>query len=220
MMIFSVLFFTNSNEDFVVLADEENVLSFVAYGAFNTGVNLTNLSEPQNFSQTVYWNYTLDRDYIYFRDSTSTPGFTVQLYMSSTDVGNFVYSGESSSQGSIDKSNFKVYGAYLSQTPYEPTKGVDDNTKTLSINSVKSCIDAQSLYNFRFHDDLKDSQKNYSLTMSSSAQDYFSSGLACEVEGKIDISRLELEYPPATTEGTYESSLMILIVDGGSGEEV
>lgn len=224
LSVFSLLiafsFFFSAKEKLIVFADDNDILSFVAYGAFNNGVNLTNLSEPQNFSQTVYWDYIESRDYIYFRDSTTVPGFRIQLYMSSSDVGNFVYTGESVSQGSIDKSNFKIMGDYYSSTPYPPSFGVDDSTATLNINSARSCPDAQNWYRYVFNDDLKNSSKNYSLAMSSSSQDYLNSGVACGVEGQIDIRRMELTYPPSTTDGVYESQLMIIIIDGGEGEAV
>ncbi|MDX9970595.1 MAG: hypothetical protein RBS56_01675 [Candidatus Gracilibacteria bacterium] len=222
--IFSLLIafslFSGSKVERVVFADEDDVLSFVAYGGFNYGINLTNVASPQNFSQTVYWNSTLGRDYLYFRDTTSTPGFTIQVYMSSTASGNFVYTGQSGSQGPIDKSNLKLYGNYFSGTPLEPTKGVDSDTTTLSVNSANSCVEAQNTSYFRFNDDLKDFGKNYSMAMSSSGLDYFSSGMYCDVEGRLDLRRLELTYPPNTADGVYESQFVILIIDGGEGEEV
>ena len=190
------------------------MLSFVAYGGFHYGINLTNVSEPQNFSQTVYWDYISGRDYIYFRDSTTVPGFKVQLYMSSTANGDFVYTGQSGSQGPIDKSNLKIYGNYQSGTPLEPDKGIDDLSKTLSVNSANSCAAAQVLADYDFNDDLKSAIENYALTMSATGQDYFVSTIECGVEGKLDISRLELTYPPNTADGVYESQLIILLVDG------
>ncbi len=222
--IFSLLIafslFSGSKVERVVFAEGEEVLSFVAYGGFHYGINLTNVASPQNFSQTVYWDSLSGRDYLYFRDTTSTPGFTIQVYMSSTANGDFVYTGQSGSQGPIDKSNLKVYGNYFSGTPLAPTKGVDSDTTTVSVNSANSCVEASSLIYYRFHDDLKESGKNYSLAMSSVGQDYFSSGMFCDVEGRLDLRRLELTYPPNTADGVYESQLIILIIDGGEGEPV
>jgi len=136
------------------------------------------------------------------------------MYLSSTDFGNFVYTGDSVSQLSIDKSNFRIYSNYQSQTPLSPTKGLDEHNFTLSINSLNSCEDAQVLSAYSFHDDFYDELKQHSLSLSDSAIDYFSSEIDCEVEGRIVVNRMELNYPPYTLEGKYESKLIILIVDG------
>jgi hypothetical protein len=196
-----------------------DTLSFLGYGAFTNGVNLTNVTEPQNFSQTGSWDYIESRDYISFRDSTTEPGFRIQILMSSSQSGDFVYTGSSMSQTAIDVSNFKIWGNYFSGTPLEPTMAVDDDTETLSIHSDGSCIYAEELTYYRFHDDLADPLKDYSLTMSSIEQEYFSSGMYCEVEGQIDIRRMELLYPPSSANGIYQSQMIILLVDGGTGPE-
>jgi hypothetical protein len=211
-LLIAVSFLFTSGHEYYVYADENDVLSFVPYGAFNHGVNLTNLPEPQNFSQTVYWDYVQGFDYIYFRDSTTEPGFRLQLYLSSSETGNFVYSGQSLAQGPIDKSNFRIFGEYQSATPLAPSKGVDDNSKTLSINSVQSCLNAQNLSNYMFNANLD--YGDHALILDEIESTYLTSLVDCPVEGKIDIRRMELTYPPNTAEGSYETTFIILILDG------
>ncbi len=199
-----------------VLANTGDTFGIAVAGDFAGTLPLSEVTSPQLTEQSSTWSWIETEDYIFFRDSTSTAGFKINFYMSSVDTGNFVYSGSSAAQGNVDVANFKVWGGYeaVSGTYFAATKGVDSATTTLNIDSSISCVGAQTLSNYTFHDDLLSATKEYGLTMSSGAQTYLSSTLDCEVEGTLDIRRMRLTYPEASNGGTYESTLIIIMVDG------
>lgn len=196
-----------------------NTLVFMGYGSFKNGFSMTAIDSPRAVSQTAVWNYNSMTDYLAFRDSTTVAGFNMKLFMTSSEMGDFVYTGESVSQTAIDVSYFKIFADYFSSTGVSSTyvaasAGVDDPTKPLNILSGGTCGDSQVLSNYEFNASLLDLESDYGLTMSSTAQVYISSSAVCEVEGQIDIRRMELLYPPSSNSGSYDSTLMIVILDG------
>lgn len=201
--------------EFSVLADGAGeTLGVIGNGAFTTGIELSEIEQPQTYYQTSSWVYTPATDYISFRDSTTVAGFKMQVYMSSTELGDFVYDGPSLSQSAIDVSNFKIFPNYASLTYLAPTKGVDDSSKTLNIFTSGSCAQAEDLKDYRFNSEFFSVSESYGMRMSSTALDYFRSDVSCEVSGEIKLSRMELYYPPGSNEGSYEADLIIVVIDG------
>jgi len=198
-----------------VIADGAgNSLGVLGYGNFHLGFSMTGVVEPSVNSQTSTWNYVDGQDYIAFRDSTTDPGFKFSVYMSSSDLGNFVYTGSSLAQTNVNVGNLKVWAKYQNPAYLSPDKGVDDSTKSLNILSGGSCLDAENLNKYSFAPDLLSGATNYALTMSNSLQDYLVADVSCEVEGHLEIQRMELEFPPGANDGTYRSQLIILVTDG------
>ncbi len=198
-----------------VMADGAGAsLGIIPNGSFNVGINMTPIAEPQNYSQTSTWTYSELTDYISFRDSTTVPGFRLNVIMSSTAGGDFVYTGGSASQTAIDVSNFKIWANYFSGTYLSATSGIDDDTKNLNVLSAGSCGSATDLGHYAFNDAFGNSATDFGLTMSATALNYFNSDLSCEVEGKLDIRRFELVYPPSSNAGSYDSTMMLVIIDG------
>lgn len=182
-------------------------------GAFTNGIRLEK-GIVSALEQPIKWLYDEDNDYITFRDSSSPDGFRIDLYMSSEDAGNFVYSGTSVGSFNIPVENFKVFGNFNTETGegFAPSKGVDDPTATLNIDSAESCSEALNMDNYVFSSDL--SEGDFALSMTGAAQTYLRSNVSCITQGSIDIRAMELLLPPSCVEGEYSSTLYILIVNG------
>jgi hypothetical protein len=205
--------------DLDISAAGDSSISIVGFGALSSGFSLTGVSQPQPFEQSSTWTWSSTSDYLSFRDSSSTAGFRIDLFLSSSDLGKFVYTGNSDKQENISVENFTVWGGYVDNPPYPavyapPSKGVDTPNLTLNINSALTCWIAQDVDNYVFHPDLTNYLTNYGLTMSSSHQTYLRSFSQCEVAGELDIRRMRLIYPPGANSGRYESILYITILDG------
>ncbi len=193
----------------------DGVLTLTMNGELASGINVS-IAAPPVSEDSATWTWSESTDYLSFHDSTNVDGFRVNLYMSSLDDGDFVYSGSSEAQGSLDVSNLKVWGGFdTSNTAYvSATMGLDSSTATLNIDSSASCASAQSLANYSFNGSFTSSTSDYGLTMSSAAQGYVTSTVGCIVEGSIDIRRFRMTYPAGTVGGNYTSNLFLVIVDG------
>lgn len=205
--------------DLDISAEGDNTISITGFGALSSGFSLTGVSQPQPFEQSATWTWSSASDYLSFRDSSSTAGFRIDLFLSSSDLGKFVYTGNSDKQENIPVENFAVWGDYVDQSPgtphyAAPTKGVDSVYSTLNINSALTCLIAEDVDNYVFHPDLRSDVYDYGLKMSSSHQTYLRSFSQCEVAGELDIRRIRLIYPPGANSGLYESTLYITILDG------
>lgn len=188
-------------------------LTIVSGGGLNNGINL-NAGPACIEANSVTWAYSETSDYINFEDSSNVDGFRVNLFLSSSDGGNFVYSGTAIEQESIPMTNLSIYGGYSSSALQfvAPDKGVDDITKTLNINSASTCDTGENLNLYTFHPELEFG--DYGLTMSRTAQAYLTSAASCLTTGSVDIRGVKLIIPPAYPGGTYRSTLYIVIVDG------
>ncbi len=184
-----------------------------AHGAFEDGVFLEGGAVSMN-DRVSKWYYDEEFDYITFKDSASPDGFRLDLYLSSEDFGNFVYTGSNLLQSNIPAENFVVAGNYDIETGNytAPIKGVDDVFATLNIDSSESCSDAFNMDSYIFHDDLI--SDNFSMSLSGVAKTYLRSNVPCVVKGTVDIRAMQLLIPAGCAEGDYSSTLYFLMVNG------
>ncbi len=189
-------------------------MSIVSNGVFSTGINLS-VSTTSPFAQTATWTWDEPSDYFSYNDASSGDGFHVDLYMSSSDAGNFVYSGGSVGQANIPVSNFSIYGGYdeLSGSTTAPSVGVDDIAATLNIDSDNSCVDAQNLSYYTFNTALT-TGPDFGMSLSDTPQVYLSSSVPCMSRGSFDIRRVKFVYPPGAAGGSYSSTMYIVFIDG------
>ena len=215
-LFLSVLFFSYSRDQISVFADGTDSLYITSSGSLALGFDLTNILFPQAYQQSATWSWNETNDYITFLDSTTTEGFRINMYMSSTAGGDFVYTGSSAAQPDIDVGNFHIWGGFNSSTGlYEaPTKGLDDSAASLNIFSSDTCDEGENLSNYFFNDFLNSAGNDYKLTMSSSEQLYLKSTVTCKTTGTVDIRKMKLYYPDGSNAGQYSSELVITVVDG------
>ncbi len=214
-LIIAIGFRPSFEDEFYVFAQGTNSTIWInANGDFANGFSLTSVSEPQITEQTSTWTWEEANDYIEFRDSTTTDGFRLQVYLSSTDAGKFVYLGSSTKQANLDPGQLKIWAGYSSTGAiYQAASvGLDDPSTTVNIDSANTCANSQILPTYDFNNDLLSG--DFGLVMSSVAQNYLLGDNECPVQGTVDIRRMELTYPGASNAGTYEATFVVLIVDG------
>lgn len=188
-------------------------LSMVSGGIFsNGGINLS-VSATSAIAQSATWTWDEVNDYFSFTDASSIDGFHVNLFMSSTDAGNFVYSGPSQTQTNIPAENFKIYGGVNLGSGSAASKGVDDPSSTLNIISAESCVEGANLSRYNFDESLT-TGPDYGMSLSRDVKTYLRSTVPCVVKGSFDIRRASFEYPEGAQYGTYSSILHIVLIDG------
>jgi len=209
--------FTSAMGSFTSSAVTSNItggsLIITGNGAFAGDIDMALGAPPIEDDAVLQWISALG-DYFYFSDSSPTDGFKVSMYLSSSDNGNFVYTGDSLVQDSLPASNLNVFGAYnLGSSVFVPAnKTVDGTNSTLIIDSANSCDTAENLGLYDFSSDL--TTGDFGMAMSNIPQNFLTARNTCLVEGKFKIDGLELLIPAGSIGGSYVSMLHVVLTDG------
>lgn len=182
-------------------------------GALQDGIVLSGLKPADSVTNQVgYWNSDNNMDYLYYYDSSSVPGFRIQMYLDS----DFEYTGNYSEQEDISVDNFLIFSSWdsLMSEGGSPSVGVDNPMKTLNIVGVNSCKpDAGLPYSDYYYFNSDFLMDPYFKSFSLSPFDYLVSTNSCKNEGKISIGRFQLNLGIVKA-GEYKSSLFIMMLDG------
>lgn len=193
--------------DIQITSYVEGGLTLEAIGKWGTNMQFAKINLPMTQDLTRTLPINGEQDYFNYIDDTGTAGFHVKWRLT-----NFIYTGESQTQGPISASNFKIYAKHDGTTASALTKGYDDATKNLSIlpNSCGSAtVDA-----FTFHANFTDGGQNYSLNGSTSDQTIVVSTVGCLNIGHMRFDMAQLIVPQSSELGNYKSTLTWTAVDG------
>lgn len=189
------------------------VFYFTVSGELQNGVVLSGLvaSEP-GLNQVGHWMGQHNNDYISFFDSTSVPGFRIQMSLS----GDFIYSGTSTTQQNLPASNFITYAEWdetLNQG-MAPMSGVDDSTFSLSIDTIASCKPSPTNpYSDYYFFNTAFLTPDFYIPFSIIPFNYVVSTNTCTNQGRINMGRFELDMGEPKS-GEYKSSMFMIMLDG------
>ncbi len=178
------------------------------FGDLENGINLEGLGPPGPLPQVGTWTGEKNVDYLQFFDHTAADGFRIQFFLDS----DFIYIGSDASQADIPASNFVAYAEWdeIGDSAVIPTKAIDDNQQTLSINSAESCP-MVSVTDYEFNSEFlnDDFGKEFSIV----PYNYLTSYVDCPNQGILNLGRLELNmgYP---SPGEYQTSMYVIMIDG------
>lgn len=189
------------------------VFYFTVHGDLQDGVSLSGLqAESSTVYQEGYWQGAKGGDYLEYFDSSSVEGFRIQMSLS----GDFEYLGSDLTQADIPASNFTVFGEYNTGTGLgeSPDIGEDDLSKTLSIDTAKSCKYSPSTpYRDYFYFDSRFMLPDYVISFTTEPFNYLVSRNACRNEGILNLGRFNLEMGYVKA-GEYKASLFVIMLDG------
>lgn len=181
-------------------------LTMALYGAWNTGIVFPT-APIMNIDLNLGWPDDANADYIAYADDTTTAGFYITMSMT-----NFIYAGQSPTQGDLPAGNFKLIGKYINEQASTSTIGSDDPTKTVSI-SADSCTNATPS-TYALNSDLTNGATNYSLQGSNTSKIVVQSNANCKNIGILRFDRATLILPQYSEIGAYTSTMTITMIDG------
>ena len=186
-------------------------LTITAHGDFTSAIALNSLSNPPLSDTVVSATTDYSTDYFKLTDSTSTDGSKLRIKMSSSDSGNFIYSGSSDLQGNITVSNF-IFGPKLSGGDYiAPTIGLNaTDTGYIIASETAASAEVPGLYAF----DTTYGVTPYTKSLAGTYHDFMISSATAPYAMQVGISKLALTVPAGSNAGSYTSTIVVTYVDG------
>lgn len=187
---------------------EPGTYGVTAHGDFSAAIEMNGLTTPPLADTIVSATFVNDTDYFKAWDATATDGMRVQMKLSSSEAGKFVYTGDSVAQADLAVTEFKwcpktdagaCTGTY--------TEGADTGY-SISWISDETAADGEDA-------------DMYSLTLdgttyatgTNSAFNYFTSIASVPMAVHLNMDKITLNLPAGSNAGTYASTWVVTAVD-------
>jgi len=180
-----------------------------AHGQFAAPIAMNSLAQPPLADTYVSATFAYDTDYFKAYDSTATDGMRVQMKLSSSDAGKFVYTGSSDAQGNLDTNLFSWCTKLAAgECGGDYDEGADTGYSISWISSeTASAAEDAGVYALTL-------DGGTYATGTNTAFNYFTSTATVPMAVKLNLGRIKLSMPAGSNAGTYTSTWVVTAVDG------
>lgn len=207
--------FATEQDTDIVTQIESGSFTLTAHGVFSTGqVTLSNITPPvvdTTYSVTTVCN---DTDYFKLTDYSANQGARINLALSSSAAGAFVYSGNASATlNNIPVANLK----FVPNDGFAPAKAVDAGNRTVNIISASTTDSEEDTSLVDFHTDYSAGvfdRVASNDTAGGSGSYYFMHIMDAPGLMNVCLEKFKLLVPGGSNAGTYTTTLYVIAVDG------